>query len=63
MYLFLTHLSSGDNKELGPIAINFSQVQKFIPFENNTLIFFNTDTTVIVKESWNYIKEKIHENV
>ena len=63
MYLFLSRISEGDSRELGPVAINFSQVQKFIPFDTNTLIFFSADTTVTVKESWNYIKEKINENI
>lgn len=64
MFLSLTLLSNGDERVLGPVVINFSQVQKFLPFGDNTIIFFDRDTTTIVKESFYYIQEKIkNENI
>lgn len=64
MFLSLTLLSNGDEKVLGPIVINFSQVQKFLPFDDHTIVFFNNGSTNIIEESFYYIQEKIkNENI
>lgn len=64
MFLSLTLITDGDERVLGPISINFSKVQKFLPFGNHTILFFDKETTTTVKESFDYIQEKIkNENI
>lgn len=64
MFLALNLISDGDERVLGPVIINFSKVQKILPFGNHTILFFDRETTTTVKESFEYIKEKIrYENI